>query len=66
MDYETKLAELMRQVDQNAVELDRTIAAMSELRDFDVAFSREALVDGLGFDATIQPATSLPNCALRA
>ncbi len=66
MDEETTLAELMKQVEQNAAALDRTIAAIGDLRDLDVNFSRDSLVDELGFDATIQPSTSLPTCALRA
>jgi hypothetical protein len=51
MDQDTKLAELAKLADANASELERMIGAIRELGDLPVAFSREALVDELGFDA---------------
>ena len=69
MDHDTQLAALLKQADENAKELDRTIAAIQELGDLPVAFSRDALVEELGFDfAAKAPAAINPTMlgALRA
>jgi hypothetical protein len=69
MDHDTNLTELMKQVDHDADELDRMLAAIRDLGDLgalNVAFSRDALVEELGFDATATASIALPTCALRA
>ncbi|MDB4938395.1 MAG: hypothetical protein JWP87_5367 [Labilithrix sp.] len=66
MDHDTNLTELMKQVEQNADELDRMLGAIRDLGDLPVAFSREALVEELGFDTAVTTSVSLPTCALRA
>ena len=66
MDEDTKLAELMKQVERNAHALDRTIEMIRDLGDMPVAFSREALVESLGFDCHNAVTIALPNGALRA
>lgn len=66
MDEDTKLAALMKQAERNAAELDRMLDAMTEFRDMPVAFSRDALVEELGFDANVPQSITLPTGALRA
>lgn len=66
MDEDTKLADLMKQVERNADELERTLGMIRELGDLPVAFSRDALVDELGFDLDHAVSIALPTGALRA
>ena len=66
MDDEMKLAELMKQAERNANELDRMLEAMRDLGDLPVAFSRDALVDELGFGVDNTGPIALPTGAMRA
>ena len=66
MDEDTMLAALMKQAERNAHELDRTLGIIRDLGDLPLAFSREALVDELGFDFDNAVSIALPTGALRA
>jgi hypothetical protein len=66
MDHETKLAELMKQAEENAQRLERAIQTVRDMGELPFAFSREALVEELGFDLTLETTTALPSSALRA
>ncbi len=54
MNTDEELRTLLAQANQHAEELDRTLASMHAFVDMPVAFSRSALVDELGFDASAQ------------
>jgi hypothetical protein len=66
MNEDTKLAALMKQVERNADELERTFGMIRDLGDLPFAFSRDALVEELGFDSTLTTSIVLPAGALRA
>ena len=66
MDQDTKLAELLKQAEGNADVLERTLQTIRDLGDLPIAFSRDALVDELGFDANPVTSIALPMSALRA
>ena len=66
MDQDTKLAALSQLAERNADELERTFAKIRDLGELPVAFSRDALVEELGFDFTNAVSIALPTGALRA
>ncbi len=66
MDQDTQLAALTQLAERNADELERTFAKIRDLGELPIAFSRDALVEELGFDFTHSVSIALPTGALRA
>jgi hypothetical protein len=64
MDHETKLAELMKQAEEQKRELERLVPQILALGDVEISIPFE-MIQAIWQPAS-SPVLSIPNCALRA